>query len=282
MLDWLAGLAGIIQVVVGFGALIFVHELGHFLVAKWCGVRVDEFSLGFGPYLLTWKKGTTVYALRAIPLGGFVQMRGQLDLDPSAGGDEPDSYNKQSIPKRMAIIVAGVTMNAMFAVVLLVFAFWLPGIWFEKAVIDEPDVGSGAAEATSLGHQEAGLKRGDKIITVDGRAVAKFHEIRQVVALSDPNQEYLDVTVRRKGEDKLLHFRVKPQIQELPQAPGVKLPSLGVRLNRETQQLRLGCTAERYLWIRRVELPGPCGSGGAQPADAGVRRTLRGHQGAPQ
>ena len=119
----LAGFVGIIQVILGFGALIFVHELGHFLVAKRCGVRVDEFSLGFGPYLLTWKKGPTLYALRAIPFGGFVQMRGQNDLDPAAGGDEPDSYNNQSIPKRMAIIVAGVIMNAVFAVVLLVLRF---------------------------------------------------------------------------------------------------------------------------------------------------------------
>ena len=126
---------GIIQVVLGFSALIFVHELGHFLVAKWVGVRVEVFSIGFGPYLFPYRRGKTLYALSLIPLGGYVKMRGQHDLQ-MVDDRAPDSYLSKSVPKRMAIISAGVIMNIIFAYLILVLAYSTAGINFQPSVIE--------------------------------------------------------------------------------------------------------------------------------------------------
>jgi regulator of sigma E protease len=133
-------------VIIGFGALIFVHELGHFLAARWAGVRAHEFSIGFGPALCSFRKGlgfkvgstnaeyarrlkethgvirpeddvpglsATEYRLNLIPFGGYVKMLGQDDSDPSATSDAPDSYNKKPIWKRMIIISGGVFLNVV-------------------------------------------------------------------------------------------------------------------------------------------------------------------------
>src|SRR5688500_8976578 len=111
-----AVLLNILTVALGLGLVIFFHELGHFAVAKWCDVNVEWFSIGFGPILLSRKWGETEYALSAIPFGGYVKMLGQDDVDPSQQTSEevaqdPRSYTAKSVPQRMAIISAGVTMN---------------------------------------------------------------------------------------------------------------------------------------------------------------------------
>ena len=112
----LASILNIVTAAIGLGLVIFVHELGHFAVAKWCGVYVERFSIGFGPMLWCRKWGETEYALSAVPFGGYVKMRGQDDIDPGQMTDEqvaadPRSYTSKSVPQRMAIISAGVIMN---------------------------------------------------------------------------------------------------------------------------------------------------------------------------
>ena len=137
----------ILSVVLGLGLVIFFHELGHFAVAKWCDVHVERFSIGIGPILWSRQKGETEYALSALPFGGYVKMLGQDD-NPSATtaealrarptGDlpaeptsdshqpwDPRSYPAQSVPKRMAIISAGVIMNLIFAVIMASWAYRL-------------------------------------------------------------------------------------------------------------------------------------------------------------
>ena len=94
-------------VAIGLGLVIFFHELGHFAVAKWCGVFVERFSIGFGPILWSFKKGDTEYALSAIPFGGYVKMLGQDDMDPSQLTTEeiaadPKSYSAKPVWQRMA------------------------------------------------------------------------------------------------------------------------------------------------------------------------------------
>lgn len=100
-----------IKIIVLLGFLIFIHELGHFTVAKLCHVKVNEFAIGFGPTI--WKKQgkETKYALRLIPLGGFISMEGEDERS-----EDERSFSKASIPKRIAIVVAGATVNIIFAI----------------------------------------------------------------------------------------------------------------------------------------------------------------------
>src|SRR6185503_3668902 len=115
------GLWALTKAALGLGFVIFIHELGHFLVAKWCDVHVTVFSIGFGPAIpgCWWKWGETTYKLALFPLGGYVQMVGQVDGDESSDGseDDPRSYRNKTVFQRMAIISAGVVMNAILAVV---------------------------------------------------------------------------------------------------------------------------------------------------------------------
>jgi regulator of sigma E protease len=147
------GLLAIAKAAVGLGFVIFIHELGHFLVAKWCDVHVQTFSIGFGPALpgcrFTW--GETTYKLGLIPLGGYVQMVGQVDGDESSDGseDDPRSYRNKSVWQRMAIISAGVTMNAILAVVCFVVVFLGPGKDRKAGVVGVVDSG-GAAFKTGV------------------------------------------------------------------------------------------------------------------------------------
>jgi regulator of sigma E protease len=138
----------LIKVAVGLGFIIFIHELGHFLVAKWCDVHVTTFSIGFGPALpfCSWTWGETTYKLAAFPLGGYVQMVGQVDGDESGDGsdDDPRSYRNKTVWQRMAIISAGVIMNAIFACVAFLLVFLIPGKPRQAAVVAAVDSGKPA------------------------------------------------------------------------------------------------------------------------------------------
>jgi regulator of sigma E protease len=151
-----------IDIVIGIGAVILVllsvvlvHEGGHFVVAKWSGVRVDEFAVGFGPRLFARRRGETTYSLRAIPAGGYVKMAGMLGLEGEADAGERNFY-RASIPRRMAVILAGIMANMVFAGLLFTVYYATP-------------TGSHllAGEAAQL----AGLHDGDSILSVDGRPI---------------------------------------------------------------------------------------------------------------
>ena len=103
----------ILKVALGLGFVIFIHELGHFLLAKWNGVKVEKFSIGFGPTLFGFHRGETEYVLAAIPLGGFVKMLGEGPEDQANKSTDPRAYPNKSVWARMAIISAGVIMNVL-------------------------------------------------------------------------------------------------------------------------------------------------------------------------
>jgi regulator of sigma E protease len=117
---WAHWLWPILLFILGLGAVVFVHELGHFLVAKFVGIKVERFALGFGPRLVGLKRGDTDYCICALPLGGYVKMLGQEDFKPTEEEEQPDprSYNAKSVGQRFAVIAAGVVMNVIFAGVL--------------------------------------------------------------------------------------------------------------------------------------------------------------------
>lgn len=171
----------ILYVALGLGLVIFFHELGHFAVAKWCDVHVERFSIGFGPILWARKWGETEYALSAVPFGGYVKMLGQDDMDPSQlTSDEiaqdPRSYSAKPVWQRMAIISAGVTMNIATAVLFFAAAFGL-GVTVPKPVAGNVVAGGPA--------WRAGLRTGDLIEEINGRAATSFLDIIRGVALSN-------------------------------------------------------------------------------------------------
>jgi regulator of sigma E protease len=196
VLGWSAAdVFNVLAVALGLGLVIFIHELGHFAVAKWCGVKVERFSIGFGPVILKYTRGETEYALSLIPFGGYVKMLGQDDADPSQITDErlqrdARSYTAKSVPQRMAIISAGVFNNMVTAVLFFVLAFVL-GVTYEPAVIGNVAPGMPA--------WQAGLRMGDRIVRIGDRTDDRmqFMDLRQTVALSHGP---LEIEVIRDGK----------------------------------------------------------------------------------
>ncbi len=162
-----------IETVLGIGLLIFVHELGHFLAARWSGVRVDAFSLGFGPVLFARQKGATEYRLSLIPIGGYVKLAGELPNEERTGA--PDELFSKSIGTRAFIFSAGVLMNLAVALLLFPLVF-LIGVPFLEPVAGTVTPGSPA--------WEAGLEPGDRILEVDGSPAYGFESIFQAFALA--------------------------------------------------------------------------------------------------
>ena len=149
------------------GLVIFVHELGHFLVAKWRGVRVLKFSLGFGPPLLKWTRGDTEYRLSVIPLGGYVQMAGDSPSDDQEMPRGPDEFLSHPWFGRLLIAVAGPGANLVTAYIVMVLV-GLVGVSYP----DYPNV-LGAVPDTSRAYQ-AGLRDGDRITAIAGQPVSSW------------------------------------------------------------------------------------------------------------
>lgn len=181
-----------IKIIILLGFLILIHEAGHFTVAKLCKVKVNEFAIGFGPAI--WKKQgkETKYALRLIPLGGFVSMEGEDERS-----EDDRSFSKASIPKRMLIVVAGATVNIVFAVIVY-FALISSSGTYVSNVVDETINGYAA--------QQIGLQNGDEIIEIDGEKVRSQKDINGII--SNSNGEEVNIKIDRNGE--ILEYNVKP------------------------------------------------------------------------
>ena len=152
------------------GLVIFIHELGHFLVAKRNGVGVTEFSIGMGPCIRSWVKNGTKYCLRVLPLGGYCQLLGQeayfdTDVDEAESdeivSDEEHAYSNKSVLRRISIIAAGPIFNFMLALILSVIVIALTGF--------TPSAISGVAEGYPA--QEAGLQAGDEIVRLNNESL---------------------------------------------------------------------------------------------------------------
>jgi regulator of sigma E protease len=183
----LASLDSILNIaksVVGIGGIIFVHELGHFLVGRWCGVKAEAFSIGFGPVLAKWQPGETEYRLSAIPLGGYVKFCGE---NPDERGVvDPRSFHAATYPRKVAIMLAGVTMNVIAAFVL--FAVTFSSGWMAQA----PVVGR---TAPGMPAWENGLRPGDEFVEINGHRIVSFSDISQETAFSNE----ISVVLKRDG-----------------------------------------------------------------------------------
>ncbi len=230
-------------IALGFSVVIFVHELGHFAVAKWAGVRVDKFAIGFGRELFGFTRGETRYSFNLLPLGGYVKMLGQEDFDDKTNEwkvkDDPRAYINKSVEARMAIVSAGVIMNVIFAAVAFMLVMML-GMSVEVPVIGQVAVNSPAALA--------GLEVGDRVIEVDGQEINEFRDVNMAVMLSPPH-EPVDFVVRRGDQTK--RFSVTPRND----------PNTGDRLVGISGALTREVVAVLPEWGRTAA------DGGLQPGD---------------
>jgi regulator of sigma E protease len=184
--------------VIVLGVLIFFHELGHFLVARWFGVGVEKFSLGFGPRIFGKTIGGTDYRLSAIPLGGYVKMVGEepdAEIDPA---DIPRSFTHKHVLKRICIVAAGPVANLLLAVVIFYGFFQVYGIHHLEPVVGEVQEGTPAVSA--------GIEKGDRIKAINGQPLATWEEMAEVIRNSSGAP--LMVTLERNGTE--LEKRVIP------------------------------------------------------------------------
>ncbi|MEQ1575256.1 MAG: RIP metalloprotease RseP [Vicinamibacterales bacterium] len=185
------------------GVLVFVHELGHFLAARRIGVRVLTFSLGFGPKLVKFTRGDTEYCISAIPLGGYVKMAGESPDDPRSGS--PDEFMSKTKWERFQVLIMGPVMNLVLAVVVL--ALVLAQGAEVPAYQDEPPVVG--AVVPSAPAEKAGLRRGDRILTVAGNEVDTWERFFLEVA-TRANRD-VSITFLRDGQTQSVTVRPDAQ-----------------------------------------------------------------------
>jgi regulator of sigma E protease len=174
-------LSRLLQMAIGIGLVIFVHELGHFIAARLCKVRVETFSLGFGPKLFGVRRGDTLYQVALLPLGGYVRMAGEDSVEP---GSRPlgDELHTKSVGARFFIYSGGVLMNMVFAAIVL------PLVMFHGVKFNEPVVGSVAPGSPAW---RVGIEPGTRILEVNGAKIVSFEYIAQEVALAPPGESTL-------------------------------------------------------------------------------------------
>lgn len=176
-----------IKIIILLGVLILIHEAGHMLVAKKCKVKVNEFSIGFGPVI--WKKQgkETKYTIRLVPLGGFCSMEGEDEKS-----DEEGSFSKASIPKRLAIVVSGAVVNIVFGLLIFFILMSSTGNYISNTV--ESVIDGYAA-------QEIGLESGDKIIEADGKKIRSKYDLDEITKNIKDNKQ-IALKIERNGEIK--------------------------------------------------------------------------------
>ncbi len=203
------GLGYIVPFLIVLTILVFVHELGHYLIARWNKVRVDVFSIGFGPELFGWSdRAGTRWKISALPLGGYVKMFGEGDIGTAEGGvptemsaaERAVSFKHKRLPQRAAVVVAGPAANFIFAVVAFALVFATVGQSVTQPIVGQVMPGSAAAAA--------GLQPGDKFVAVDGTKISRFEQIQQIIGLNTGTT--VPIMVERNG--KHVALTATPQI----------------------------------------------------------------------
>lgn len=243
-------------------ALIIVHEWGHFQVARWCKMRVERFSIFFGPVIASFKRGGTLFQLGTIPLGGFVQITGMNpaeEVDPK----DPHIYPNRPVWQRLATIFAGPGANYLAAVFIGVFIFGYYGIPQSTDEVEIQDVLPGKPAA------KAGLRQGDVVLSVDSQVIDRDHPIPKQIAAAQgkpvtlrvargPKREVVDVTVSPELDGEAWRIGV-----QIGQAQKLERQGLGAAVKEAVAYpARFSAVQLRYVWemIRgrqRAEVSGP-------------------------
>jgi len=269
----LGTLVNFLIIALGFGSIIFVHELGHFLAAKWAGIRVLAFSIGFGQVACSYRKGMgfqagssepayqklvrdhngdhtkldispTEYRLSWLPLGGYVKMLGQEDLNPVATSAAKDSYQNCPIPKRLVVISAGVVVNVITAALIFMVVFSV-GLNIMPPSVGQVLPSSPASLATPADSQYAiGLQPGDTVLSVNNKPVRAFRDIATEAAMSSSSRP-ASIIITREGIDQPIEYsaNLKPGAQ-------LGLLDLGITPLRSTELI---LTDDMNLWNQRAD-----------------------------
>jgi regulator of sigma E protease len=217
----------IVSVVILLGVLIFVHELGHFLLAKYLGVGVLKFSLGFGPKLLGRKFGETEYMVSLVPLGGYVKLLGESDTDDVLPQDEKRSFVKQHVLKKIAIVVAGPLFNFLFAILAfaVIFMVGVPSL--------TTDIGSVQPGSPA---EVAGIRAGDNIVSIDGKSVGRWTDLAEIITKSGGRE----IALKLNREGTLQDVRVKPETTKVKNVFG-----------EDVDSWKIGVGASKNVFIER-------------------------------
>jgi regulator of sigma E protease len=202
--------------IIVLGILVFIHELGHFLVAKWCGIRVLVFSLGFGSTIIKRQVGDTEYRISSIPFGGYVKMAGENPEEKAGAADE---FPSRPIWQRALVAIAGPAANYLSALLML----WIVYIWgIEKPLYYErPIVG---AVSDSSAAQSAGINAGDSLVNINGKPITSWDQVENMFA--QQNRKY-QITYYREGEQHQADMVMPKDGSAIPKQPmGGLLPPL--------------------------------------------------------
>ncbi len=230
----------ILSAIFVFGILVTVHEFGHFITAKWTGMRVDEFAIGFGPKIYQQQDGETLYSLRAVPLGGYNKIAGMDPDDPP----EPGTFKSKSIPARMLVILAGALMNFLLPILLFSGIFFVQG---SERMIDEPVLGN---VMVGMAADKAGLRPGDKILTINGQSVQDWRGI--VVTLRANGTKEVTLTAESGGAVK--EYTMQPVYDE-----EAKRPLIGITPRFEKiemgflESIKEGFSYTKYIILAMVD-----------------------------
>lgn len=210
----------ILYLILMLGALIFVHELGHFIAAKKIGVYVSEFALGMGPKLFSFKrkkhKDPTTYSIRLFPIGGFCAMAGEA-VEDSKGLKKNQYMCNRSKWERFLILIAGVTMNILFAIVLLFLQALIWGTTEQKSIVGNVPDGYPVSKA--------GIVVGDEIVSVNGHSVHTWDKLTIVLNLKNKNNSYEFVVKKQDGTLKT--YNITPQITKTKDGNETKVFGIG-------------------------------------------------------
>src|SRR5262245_9590789 len=198
----------ILQVIIVFGLIVFVHELGHFLAAKWAGVGVERFSLGFGPRVFGKRIRETEYMVSAVPLGGYVKMIGEEIGETVNPELERVSFSHKPVGKRFLIVFAGPSSHLFWAFVFFTITFLRFGVSLPLGL---PKIGAVQEDWPA---DKAGLKAGDEVLSVNGVPVNTWEEMAKQIQQSQGKEAHLSV---KKGSDgATVELVVVPELRDDP------------------------------------------------------------------
>jgi regulator of sigma E protease len=212
----------IISLIVLLGVLIFAHEFGHFLVAKYSGVGVLKFSLGFGPRLIGKKIGETEYLISLIPLGGYVKLMGESQDEELSEEDKKRSFLKQPVSKRIAIVAAGPIFNFLLAILIFTIVYMI-GVPTLTTYIGGVQEGSPAFDA--------GIKEGDAIVAIDGVEISRWEKLSEHISKSGGRE--LRITIKRN--EQVMDVSLKPRLLKTQNIFGEEIESYKMGVSPSSQ-----------------------------------------------
>lgn len=253
----------LVLAVLALGVLIIVHEGGHYLVARWSGMRVLRFSIGLGPKLFGFKRGETEFQVSLIPFGGFVQIAGLNPGEDNIAADDPRSYPNRPAWQRMATIFAGPATNYLFAMLIMTASFF---VWGVPEVGKEPLVG-GTLKGKPA--DVAGLLPGDEIHAVDGHPVTDTKDVSKLISATQGRAFAIDVvrdgqamTFQVSAEKVGADYRIGVELQaneiRVHQGAGATI-ARGVSFPFEYSRFIIHGFSEIFAGRQKAEFSGPLG-----------------------